>query len=403
MDVVEDELIDMAHNTVPYPAPGVLLELRDITPRVVYGYQPKLSTGRDVLREQLAAWSGVPTDMVLMCDGAEDALVTALHAAAGFDTDVGLPELGWRYYADLAAATGARVVRFGSNPNRDHPEGPRWEVDIPDLLSLVGKVDVVIIPITANPTGEAFPLDRLDEVCAAFTAKGTLVILDDAYFDCGKVRADPTWLPARVRRHPGTLLVRTFSKFWAMAGCRVGFIIGDFPADRDAAIEAARPPLPGIRVSPLPTIYLRLQRYLGRGHPNSRAAIAAMRSPRHYELVRTWMDEDRERFYAALDPIPGVTAWRSQAYFLLIEFFPASMAGQVQQALREAGYLVKRESAFPGTLRVSLGRTEDNAAALSVIRRTCLALTHSPSGRADIAAVAHYGDDCLADTLRAPQ
>lgn len=401
MDVVDDELIDMAHNEVPYPAPGVLVAMRDLGPSVVYSYGPKLRTGKDPLREQLAALCAVPQRMVVMCDGAEDALVTALHATAGFDRKVGLPKHGWGYYADLAASTGAGILRYQAARNHDHPEGPRWEVDIPDLLSLVGRVDVVIVPMVANPTGEAFPVDRLDEVCEAFIAKGATVILDDAYAECGTVRADPALLPALVRRHPGTLLVRTFSKSKSMAGVRVGYVVGEFPADRDAAILAATPALPGLRVDPLAVIWLRLQRYLGRGHPNSRAAIAALRSPRHYEWVRTTLDADRKRFYAALDPIPGVTVWRSEAYFLLIEF-PDSLVAHVQQAVRDAGYLIKRESGFAGALRVSLGRTEDNAAVLSAITRACAGLVSR--GRADLTlALVRHGDDCLADTLRAPQ
>ena len=76
-----------------------------------------------------------------------------------------------------------------------------------------------------SPTGTLLPLDDIAELCRQ--SRG-VVLLDEAYVDFSP-RSGLEILDA----HPNLLLVRSFSKSYALAGLRVGFAIGspDLVAD----------------------------------------------------------------------------------------------------------------------------------------------------------------------------
>jgi len=78
---------------------------------------------------------------------------------------------------------------------------------------------------------------------------------------------------------------------------------------------------------------------------------------------------ERARVFAALKAIPGLTAWPSDANFIL--FRVRGSATPVHEALRRAGVLVKNlETPLPGCLRVTIGTPEENDTFLAALRQT---------------------------------
>ncbi|HID49475.1 MAG TPA: aminotransferase class I/II-fold pyridoxal phosphate-dependent enzyme, partial [Chromatiales bacterium] len=81
--------------------------------------------------------------------------------------------------------------------------------------------------------------------------------------------------------------------------------------------------------------------------------------------------QDRETLLAALQGIEGITAFPSQANFLLFRVGPGQ-AGRVFAGLKAAGILIKNLDPAGGLLRdclrVTVGTPEENAAFLSALR-----------------------------------
>jgi histidinol-phosphate aminotransferase len=78
--------------------------------------------------------------------------------------------------------------------------------------------------------------------------------------------------------------------------------------------------------------------------------------------------EDRERLFAALDEIDGITVFPSGANFLL---FRVGGGRAIWEALVERGILVRDFSRWPGVedcLRVTVGTEAENTAFLSALR-----------------------------------
>ncbi len=196
----------------------------------------------------------------------------------------------------------------------------------------------VFLAYPNNPTGNCFDEDVLAEVLEV--ARG-LVVVDEAYFAfCRK-----TFLDA-VTGHDNLMVLRTMSKS-GLAGLRLGMLFANRPWT--SQIEKIRLPY---NINCL--TQRSMQFYL-----------------KHHEVLDRQAREivaGRENLYAAMQKIPAIAAFPSQANFIL---FRVKDAGSVHSKLRDQGVLVKSLDQ-PGTplqncLRVSVGSEAENEAFLRAL------------------------------------
>ncbi|MCX7558630.1 pyridoxal phosphate-dependent class II aminotransferase [Sulfitobacter sp. F26204] len=83
-----------------------------------------------------------------------------------------------------------------------------WEV-----IAGSGKADATVHVHPNNPDGRLWQADDLT---------GTLRVIDESFCD---VLSDATLIDEAAR--PGTVILKSFGKFWGLAGVRLGFAIGD--------------------------------------------------------------------------------------------------------------------------------------------------------------------------------
>jgi len=69
-----------------------------------------------------------------------------------------------------------------------------------------------------NPTGNAYSLDTIEEICQSFK---NIVVVDEAYVDF----SDKGSAVSLLSQYPNLVVLRTFSKCWALAGARVGILV----------------------------------------------------------------------------------------------------------------------------------------------------------------------------------
>jgi histidinol-phosphate aminotransferase len=83
---------------------------------------------------------------------------------------------------------------------------------------------VVILCSPHNPTGTVIDQDELHGFLRSLPAH-VIAVLDEAYveFDRG---ANPPGMPVLLREHSNTVVLRTFSKAYGLAGLRVGYAAG---------------------------------------------------------------------------------------------------------------------------------------------------------------------------------
>src|SRR4030095_45070 len=111
--------------------------------------------------------------------------------------------------------------------------------DLPALARAVtSRTRVVFVCNPNNPTGTSVGAAAFDAFVAGLP-QDLVLLVDEAYCEFAQRPDFPDAL-AWVARRPGTLIVRTFSKLYGLAGARVGYGI----ADRELAryLERARHP-----------------------------------------------------------------------------------------------------------------------------------------------------------------
>jgi histidinol-phosphate aminotransferase len=202
----------------------------------------------------------------------------------------------------------------------------------------------VLISSPNNPTGNRLEIDQLRQVLEVM--KETVVVLDEAYslfFD-----GDRTYLKELIEKYPNLLIIRTFSKYHALAGLRIGFaLIGD-NHDRFSLFSA---------------------RYLGFNCLSERVAIAALDSEEYYCEVCKKMTSDLDMYFHEFNNLPGFKAYRSFANFILVKI-PFGIKDKLNNFLTDRGMIIKfmAEDGLNSHIRITVGTQEQNRLLMDLIK-----------------------------------
>lgn len=305
-------------NEGPRASQALLTELAALDPELLRRYPDATAVER-----ALAARVGMSPDRVIVTAGADEALDRIYRTYAGPDRPVLLPEPTFDMLERFAALAAAPLVRVP------------WLTEAFPIEAIIAKLDtrpapaIVVIVSPNNPTGGVASLADVRRIAAA--ASESLLLIDQAYIEYADEDFGPTVLEL-----PNVVVVRTMSKAWGLAGCRVGYAVGS--ADVIAALRDAGAPFPVAG----PSLALALSQ-LNRGD----AAIRA-----HVTQVRAERASLRQLLCAR-----GVDARASQANFVFADFGPAPRMAFVRDGLGARDILVRD---FPGragletSLRITL-------------------------------------------------
>jgi len=307
-------LLRLNNNEGPRAPRALLAELAALDPELLRRYPDAAA-----VETALAARVGVSPDRVIVTAGADEALDRIYRAYAGPDRPVLLPEPTFEMLEHFAELAGAPLVRVP------------WLTDAFPLEAILAQLDkriaMVVIVSPNNPTGGVAPRDDVRRIAAA--APRSLLLLDQAYIEYADEDIDPAVLEI-----PNVVVVRTMSKAWGLAGCRVGYAIGS--PDVVAVLRAAGAPYPVAG----PSLALALSQ-LRSGDAGLRAHVAQVRAER--ANLRTLLCTR------------GVDARASQANFVFADF--GRRAAIVRDGLRARGILVRDYSGRAGretSLRITL-------------------------------------------------
>jgi len=213
-------LLRLNNNEGPRAPQGLLTELAALDPELLRRYPDAAA-----VEAALAARVGVSPDRIVVTAGADEALDRIYRAYAGPDRPVLLPEPTFEMLERFAELAGAPLVRVP------------WLTDAFPLEAILAQLDdriaMVVIVSPNNPTGGVASRDDVRRVAAA--APRSLLLLDQAYVEYADEDTDPAVLAL-----PNVVVVRTMSKAWGLAGCRVGYAVGS--SDVIAVLRAAGAP-----------------------------------------------------------------------------------------------------------------------------------------------------------------
>ena len=305
------------------------------------------------LRATLEKFTGVPAEYLLAGAGADELidLLMRLILEPG-DAILSCPPTFGMYPFD-GELNAARVI-----------EVPRREDFSLDMDAICETVDahrpkILFVATPNNPDGsllDANTIDRLLEM-------PLLVVLDEAYIEFAGENLGAGL--SRIREVPSRenlVVLRTFSKWAALAGLRVGY--GAFPSWL------------------MPTLWKAKQPY----NVNVAASVAAQISLEHVDELIDVVDRlkaERRRLFSALQEIPYLKPYPTQSNFILCQVTGRDASTLKSRLAETYGIFIRyfNKPRLRDHIRISVGRPQDTDVLLEALHKESTSPDAEPGKR----------------------
>ncbi len=168
----------------------------------------------------------VDPDRILLTCGASPALVLALSTRFRPGDRIALARPGYVAYRNTLRALHMQPVEVACGPET------RFQLTAAQLAALDPAPAGVIIASPANPTGTIIPDAELAAIAEVCRARGVAIVSDEIYHGLSYV--GPT--ASMLQFAPDAFVINSFSKYWSMAGWRLGWLLA--PPEQVAAARA---------------------------------------------------------------------------------------------------------------------------------------------------------------------
>lgn len=334
-NIKTEKMICLATNENPHALPKQVIQ--DISEGVKsLNRYPKVDNA--ILREKIAERLQVQKDQVMVGSGSDEiiTLITTLYVKNNENTIMADPSF-FRYKQATEMLSGTCKTVACTDFVHDL-DAMRSQID--------AKTKVIFICNPNNPTGTFLECEAIDAFLAS-VPKDIKVVVDEAYFDFVYPKETRSAITL-IGKYKNLIVLRTFSKYFALAGIRVGYAIGD--AQIISEINGLRSPY----------------------SVNSLAQIAAESVLDNSDYFDTTyyneMLAEKEYLYQELTGL-GVPYLNSQANFIFAKFGDdcESWCG----LLAEQGIIIRpcRMFGYPDYVRITIGSHAENELLMAELKK----------------------------------
>jgi len=325
------------------PAPKCLDVLKHVEPEILSSYTKAYKRGvKSTLSERLASDFQVEEKQVLLGYGAEDILKQVVQCYLSENEKLMIPSYSWWYYKEIANEVNGKNLEYPLIKGADS-----FHYDLGKMLELIDHEDPKLVFVSSpnNPTGNS--ISQSDLYTLMQKLPEVIVVLDEAYW----YHSNSEHIIKLISEFPNLVVIRTFSKYYALAGLRIGYALVGRGVDRLIKLS---------------------NRYLGYNSITEEIALAALDSPQYYVDIAEKMNADKKLYYSELSKIPDFTVFKSDANFVLVEI-PREMMKPLKEFMTARGLIIKfmDEPQLNSHLRITLGTQEQNKLVVAAIKEFC--------------------------------
>jgi histidinol-phosphate aminotransferase len=334
------------------PAPACYKVLREANLEQLSLYSRAYAAGKkSELSDRLSRDLGIPERNVLLSYGSEDMLKQVVHCYLHSGQTILLPRQSWWYYQAIAKEVFGKEAHYPM-----HERNGRFEYDLDEILKLYDqhKPQVILIASPNNPTGNTIPPETLSAIVGH--CKESVVVLDEAY--AGFNGTGNELMASLLAKQTRVVVLRTFSKYFALAGLRIGYACVGEGLEQLISFSA---------------------RYLGYNQLSEKIALAALDDLDYYVDVTRKMKADKQMYMTEFGAIEGFTAFPSDANFILIRY-PRQHKQPLKAGLVERGVVVKflDDPGLEDCIRITIGTQEQNARVMAAFKEVAGTVLHLP-------------------------
>ena len=294
------------------------------------------------LKTALAAHHGVGVERIALGNGSHELLILIAQSFADAAHSIVFSQYGFAVFPIATAVTGAVALRVPALP-RMHATAP-FGHDLDAMAAAVrGDTRIVYVANPNNPTGTWFDDAGFDRFIAR-VPRDVLVVVDEAYAEY----VDAPGLSSALRladRHPNLIVTRTFSKAYALAGLRVGYLIA-----HPSVVSVVERPRESFSVNNIALA----------------AAQAALADRAHLARAKEWNAAERAWLAGELSS-RGYRVLPSQTNFVLVDL--GRDAAPFERHLFERGVIVRPMGGYGlgESVRISIGSRAENRRLLDAL------------------------------------
>ncbi len=320
-------------NESPIPPSPLAIAAAMETIAGVNRYPP---TDGGALIAALAAHTGLPPARIGVAVGSDMLLHLLCMISLAPGRSAVMPYPSFPRYANSTKIAGGRMIAIEVTPDGSN--------DPERLLSAIAPDTSIVFCCTPNGnTGGTLAPEALAHI-ARHVPDDVMLVVDEAYAEF-----DPAarTLAVMAARSGPWAVTRTFSKAYALAGLRVGYVLCSDASIADL-LRAARP-------------------IFEMTSPALAAATAALADTTHLEMMRRVVADGRGQLVAGLRGL-GFAPLPSAANFITTDL--ARPAAPIVAAMERHGVLVRvvADAGYENFLRITVGLPEHNTQALAALR-----------------------------------
>ena len=248
-------------------------------------------------------------------------------------------------YGQLSRAGSFYKEIFGVDVNvikATMTKGYKHDLDVmADLIT--EKTSLAVINNPNNPTGTLLQTEEMDQFIAKIPSS-VVVVIDEAYLHFAEQDPIPSAIPLALK-YDNVIVVRTFSKAYAMAALRLGY---------------------GVASQKIQT---ELRKY-STGGPNVLASVAgaaAVRDLDHLQKSREVVWQFKHRLYEEFDKM-GLEYIPSQGTFIMVNINRSSRAVVTEMRKRKVSVSSRRQDEFKNWIRISAGTDYETEVFLKTLK-----------------------------------
>lgn len=281
----------------------------------------------------------IPVSRIVFGNGSHELIMLMGTAFMEAGTRIVVPNPSFQPYQSAARIAGADLTIV--------PVAADGANDVDAMLAACSPAPRMVIAATPNnPTGALLSEGALDKLVAGVPEE-TLLVVDEAYYEFGRLAGGPDVLKALKARKGPWLVLRTFSKAYNLAGLRVGYAL----ASHDELIE-------GIN---------RVRGVFNVNRIAQAAALAALSDEPYAKASQKRTAAERDRLAVGLKAM-GLAPLPSAANFVAVK--TPKPAADVVGALAKRGIMIVPVGGPPyeNHIRITIGSAEDTDAVLDALK-----------------------------------
>jgi len=327
-EILPEEIIDFSANTNPWGTSlGVVKAIKERMESIFHYPDPEC---RELTR-RLSEHLRLDRRSIMVGGGSTEIIYLVMRALRPRWAIIPAPTFT-EYERALKLAGGKTKFLF-LKEKRD------FILDTEKLVKKAKGIQMIVLCNPNNPTGKLISRAEVEKVINKAKEVGVIVVVDESFIDFQPQCS----LVDKVKNNGNLLILRSFTKFFSIAGLRLGYAVGS--KELMTRIKSFKEPW---TVSSLAQV----------------AGIHILKNMRKADELKELVKKEREFLYTALDRIEGIKPYTSQANFILAKIEVPLSSGYISEKLIKRGILIRDCRNFPGLsdkfIRIAVRKREEN-------------------------------------------